>query len=135
MMLGESPPSDNLTPEMNCPFSQFLSESLNLTPSFKVNDFLELPLELLLDGEALVRVVPSKLAQYARMLIFLNELTELDCELALDSEAEALLPLGPLLWLELEFFDDDDDDWLDVCSTSLKIRPDKTWPFGHKLSP
>lgn len=133
VILGESPLSDNLTPEMNSPSAQFLSESVILHPSFNVNDFLDVPDELEL--ELALELVPSKLEQKARMLTFLKVLTELDCELALASSACELLPLGPLLWFELEFFADDEEDWLEDSDTSLKMTPDNAVPFGHKLSP
>jgi hypothetical protein len=131
-MLGESPLPDNLTPEMNSPSAQFLSESLILHPSFNVNDFFDVPL---LADALLALFEPSKFEQKARMLTFLNVLTELDCELALASDPCELLPLGPLLWLALELFEEEDEDWLEDSDTSLKMTPAKTWPFGHKLSP
>jgi hypothetical protein len=65
------------------------------------------------------------------MLTFLKVLTELDCELDWDALPEE--PLAPLLWLELEL--EDDEDELADASTFLKMTPDKAWPLGHKLSP
>jgi hypothetical protein len=108
VMLGESPLPDNLTPEMNSPSAQFLSESLILHPSFNVNDFFDVP--LLAELELLALFEPSKFEQKARMLTFLNVLTELDCELALSCADCELLPLGPLLWLPLELFEAEDED-------------------------
>jgi len=118
-------PSETLIPEMTSPSPQFLSLSSNLHPSFRVNDFLDVPLELdeLL---ALELVVPSKLAQKARAVTFLNELTWVDCEDASDCEALALEPLGPLLWLELELDAEEDCDDDEVSSTCLKMKPATT---------
>lgn len=52
-------------------------------------------------------MVPSRFEQKARTVIFLNDFTETELELALDCELpELLLPSDPLLLLELEFEDD-----------------------------
>lgn len=119
---GLSPPSSNLTPEMNSPSWQFLSESDTFEPSFNVK-LLQLlpPPPLPLEFECTCDV-PSKFWQKTRIVIFLNELTCDDCEF--DDESLALLPFGPLDWLELEAEEDCEDDF---CSeTSLNMKPDAT---------
>jgi len=62
VMDGESLP-ESLTPERNSPSPQFLSESLNLHPSFSENALLELPPPPEPEALACTAVVPSKFEQ------------------------------------------------------------------------
>jgi len=93
---------------MNEPSAQFLSESESLHPSFNENDLRDSPPELFPVALAWTFEVPSIFWQYTRRLIFLNSLTFVDCELALDCWPDAELPPGPLCWLELEFWELED---------------------------